>query len=141
MWGPFVEDGNGLTSGFVDGHDVVEREHRGASNLGSIEEHADHSCDGDGVLLHSVGKLFHLFFGDGGVGIAEDLCESNDEVEWRSDLVRHILEEDGLTVVGLLGELVSYDEFLVAGFGFLVGLLDVIDMLVDRFLHGAEAVL
>ena len=139
------EQAAGAVEGFA-GQIVAADGVVGADGLLALDERggeqlAYHVVEGIGLHIHGLGYLALVFLGHQLTSVAQHLRESVNDIEWCTDLVRHVLHELCLLLTGLARQLGGLLELRGALLGFLFGLLCFVDVLADAAPHLAEAVL
>ena len=97
--------------------------------------------DGGSVLLHRISEGRDFLLWQHVKRLTQHLHETCNDVERRTYLERHIMNECSLSLVGFLNHLIGRQELVVTILHFLIHLFDAVDMVVDGLLHRDEAVL
>ena len=107
----------------------------------AVEEHQYHAVQRLSVVVHGLDDVLYFVFREHAYAIADNLCKAHDDVQRSAYLVCRILDEGRLLAVSLLCQLGGSCQFFVAAQHLLVGLLDGIDVCVQRCQHSSKAVL
>ena len=112
----------------------------GGASGGAVEEHEHHALEHEGIMAHHIGDALRLFLGQIVLALLQHLSEAHDDVEGRTYLMGHVLDEERLLTVGLLGQFAGTSQFLVTTSALVVHLLDLAHMTIERLLHSGKII-
>ena len=92
-------------------------------------------------MFHHLHNLLHLIMRDLSLAVTQDLCKAHDDIQRGTDLMGHVLDKECFLAVGIFSQLRGLHQFFITAFCLFIGTLDIIDMTVERLLHGCKAVL
>ena len=144
MWGAQLHILDTLPSRLIARHTLVLAAVQllGNARVRTVEEHLHQTFKCGRIVLHHIRNTLHLLVRQTFcICVSQHLGKSHDDVKRRANLMRHVLDKDGLLALSLLSQQGGLFQFLVAQTRLLAGISYATHVEIQRLQHGGKTVL